>query len=437
MGMKELHSQHLATATAWSARAVSAALQFVSIPLLIKTLGVDDYAVFVVVIGLQGWFLLADLGIGSSLQNHIAERRARDQPYHHLIAAAGIIEFGALTVLSVLWVLVTPAVAGLLFPASKGIPANAIHDALNGAGWLLMAQCGSQVITRVWLGEHRGWLSYLVPAIAQVLAMGLLVGSPTLGLTGDGKLLGSLISWLGPQALLPAACLCWRLLRLPAVQPGSLIEAMRLLLPRALSFWAFAFLGTLVLQIDYLILSHYGTSKVITEYNLISRLFGLLFFFYNAILVNAGPRITGFHARHEQVQAATLAKRLLLAGLGIVCAGTFALIFAMPTLTSLLAPGAGIHIGTTLIVCMGAYYAVRVWTDTFATLLTSRSLLRPFWISVPAQAVLTIAAMALLVPGFGSLGVVASLSIGFLAIPCWYLPMEVRRATGPGARPLP
>ncbi|OZA16002.1 MAG: hypothetical protein B7Y05_01790, partial [Polynucleobacter sp. 24-46-87] len=82
--------------SAWLSRLCTASVQFLVIGILLPYLGKDDYAVFVLIVGLMGWFSLVDMGLGNSIQNFIAESRGRKKNYSIYILYLGIISIGIL-----------------------------------------------------------------------------------------------------------------------------------------------------------------------------------------------------------------------------------------------------------------------------------------------------------------------------------------------------
>jgi O-antigen/teichoic acid export membrane protein len=75
---------------------VSGLVSFISVPLLIKTLGIDDYAVWVTITALVAWLNLFDFGSGYSLKNKITEAYATDNLADLSSIVAGTIQFYAL-----------------------------------------------------------------------------------------------------------------------------------------------------------------------------------------------------------------------------------------------------------------------------------------------------------------------------------------------------
>jgi O-antigen/teichoic acid export membrane protein len=67
-----LHFLYKTLGTAYLSRAIFLVCKFCSIPLFLLHLSKEEYAVFALLSGLEGWFLLLDFGMGPSLQNAIA-----------------------------------------------------------------------------------------------------------------------------------------------------------------------------------------------------------------------------------------------------------------------------------------------------------------------------------------------------------------------------
>ncbi|EAM5567772.1 transporter, partial [Salmonella enterica] len=68
-------------ASSWLSKIIIAGVQLVSVKFLLEILGEESYAVFTLLTGLLVWFSIADVGIGSSLQNYISELKADRKSY--------------------------------------------------------------------------------------------------------------------------------------------------------------------------------------------------------------------------------------------------------------------------------------------------------------------------------------------------------------------
>src|SRR5882762_8031769 len=74
-------------ATNWLSRLISMAIQLVTVPLLTRSMGYGDYAAYVVTISLMNWFVLADFGMGSALQNLVTKARIKGNDIRGVMAA--------------------------------------------------------------------------------------------------------------------------------------------------------------------------------------------------------------------------------------------------------------------------------------------------------------------------------------------------------------
>lgn len=418
----------LVAGSGWAARLVTAVVQLVAVRLLLQNLGLDGYAVFALLTGLQGWFLLADLGLGVSLQNHVSEARARAESTAPVLLAGRLIALALLLLTIVALYFAAPGLSALLLRPFPFLGDVAKADLLFLSGTLSIGFCVGSIVYKVWYAEQRGYLANMLPAIAATLGLaGIWAVS---SLPAGARLTASLVAFIGPTALLPLAVLgrqAWKGLRetAPSWPTRRLLANLG---RRAAAFWAFAVMAAITLQVDYIVLSQFLAPADIALYALTTKVYGLAFFFYNALLMALWPVFAELLAR-RRVDAVRSHLRLYLElGVGYMVVSTVAMIWLMPAAVRLLAPGQALLPPAALIVGMGVYYTVRVWCDTFATLLQSMSRLRPFWLLVPAQALLSAALQWVLAPRFGLPGVVAGLTLSFLFTVAWALPVVTRRA---------
>lgn len=417
----------LVVGASWASRAVTALVLLASVRILMDSLGLENYAVFVLLTGLTGWFMLADMGIGSSVQNHISESRARGQSYDDLISASGLLAVLLLFVTVIALYFISPYVAPLLlktFPFLSEAEKTKLFF-LTGALSIGMGVGG--IVYKVWYGEQRGYLSNIVPAIAAVAGLiGLLLVRQT---PVENRLFLSLAAFTAPLAVLPLGVLLvqqWRVLRLRRGLEYSRTQlhgTIRRLLKRGLQFWFFAIMAAGVLQIDYIVMSQFLAAQDIAVYYISTKVFGLAFFVYSTILAALWPVFAESIAKHEWGLVQRYLKKYLALGLAFMFVCTVSLIWLMPVAVGILAPKENIIIPFGFILLLGFYHMIRVWTDTFAMVLLSISHMKPFWIYVPIQAILSIVMQWVLVPVYGLYGVVLGLIASFIFTVSWALPL--------------
>jgi putative O-antigen transporter len=99
----KINSFRLIVLSNWISKILQAFLQIYTIKLLTVILGLDEYAIYTLLIALSGWIFLSDFGLGSSLQNFISECRVKNLDYNMYVGntvSLAIIIFGILIVLS-------------------------------------------------------------------------------------------------------------------------------------------------------------------------------------------------------------------------------------------------------------------------------------------------------------------------------------------------
>ena len=426
---QRLPSHLLVAASSWASRLVSAAVQLVSVRLLLQALGLVDYSAFALLTGLQGWFLLADLGVGISVQNHISEARARGEPTGGLLVTARLLAVLLLLATLALLYFASPMLAPLLLKAYPDMSEARKVQTFFIAGALSIGFGVGGIVYKVWYAEQRGYLSNVVPAVAAVIG---LAGVAVAGrIDPDWRLAWCLLAFVGPTAALPLGILGVQLLRggLRADAPLRFGEVCR----RAGGFLAFAILGAVTLQVDYIVLSQRLTARDIATYSLMTKVFGLVFFVYSALILALWPTFTELIVQRRWPEVVAYLRRYVGLGVGFVAGCTLALLWAMPLAIGLLAGGQGIVASTALILVMGTYWVVRVWTDTFSMLLQSMNRVRPVLLLVPLQALLSGALQWVLAPRLGLVGTVLGLICSFALTVSWGLPLaafrEFRSAT--------
>ena len=410
-------------ASGWVSRIFTAGIQLVSVRLLLDSLGIEGYAVFALLTGLQGWYLLSDGGVGIGVQNLVSEARAKGRSTVSLLCAGRLIAI-ALLVLSVgvLWG-IAPTIAPSLLHSFGFMSDGEKTRVFFTSGALCIGFGIGSLVYKVWYAQQRGYLSNIVPAVTA--AIGLAGIAAVRHLDAPHRLEASLAAFLVPTALVPLATLAaqsfaarseWTVRR----------EDFRAILRRAVGFWTFAIVAALTLQIDYVVMSHFLRAEDITIYALSTRVYGLAFFVYNAVLMALWPVFAERVAMKRWDDVRRQLVRTLGSGIAFMVACSIAMVWLMPVAIGLLAPRHPVLVPTALVLALGLYQVVRVWSDTFSTLLQSTSWLAPFWILVPAQALLSVGLQWMLTPRYGLVGLVAGLTASFLLTVAWGLPLAAR-----------
>lgn len=414
----------LVTLSAWGSRILTVIVQLASIRLLLSGLGTERYAAYLLLASLAGWYSLLDFGLGFSLQNFVAEQRAKAESYAAFVRATALLAPPVLALVVGVLYMIAPLLAPFFLKQAGTLSVDEKTQAFFLSGALFAGITMGSIVYKLWYAEQKGYLGNLLPAIASLLGLGgiWLVMNSTL----EGRLLGSLLAFNLPPAVLSLLALARILV---ATKRGSGASAvLPLLLQRALKFWIFSLMAAATLQIDYIIMSQLLSARDIVVYSITTRIFGIGFFLFSALLAALWPLFTELMTQSRWDEIMRMLKRNLSIGLLGILAFTGVVVFSMPWVLTILAPqNAGLHIPTSFILLMGLYQFVVIWVSVFSMVLQSASLMRVFLVWTPLQMVVSAIGQWWLAQLYGIYGIVVGLLLAFLVMAVWYLPLTLRR----------
>jgi O-antigen/teichoic acid export membrane protein len=415
----------LVTVSGWGSRVVSSVVQIALIRIVVRTLGADQYAAFAVLCALTTWFLLADLGLGFSLQNELSERIALGRDYGSLIRKVVGATFGLLVLEFVGLVAISYWTGGRLLREFPFLSSQAKCILFLTASSLLLIAGLGQVAYKIWYGEQKGYLSNVLPALGQLIGLGAVSAI----IHFNRNLESLVLAYLLPSAIVGLFCLAKLWLR-TATDEAADHEWWPPLLRKAAGFGVFGLAGAFVLQVDLLIVSQFLPPREIATYAIISRIFSFAFLVYSSALLALWPVCSEHLAVNDWTPVRRYVRYYIAIGGLFVAIFTLVVAAKMTSITSVIAPGTTLEVSSGVILLFGVLYLLRVWTDTFAMVLQSKSLLLPLWISTPVQALLSVILQLVLIPRLGLIGAVLGVIGSFLLTASWILPCFLFRSIG-------
>lgn len=261
-----------------AARGLSSLTMLVSLPLAVRYLGAERFGVWATIASTVVFLNLLDLGIASTLTNHIAHSYAvgdRQYAARYVTNALGLTTAVAAAVglfLAVLWSHLNWA---KLFNVSAAVQPAEVSRTVAAAVALVLLGLPGSLSNRILAGFQEVHVSNLVVALATAANLaGLLAG---IALRASMAVLFVLATgWitLGNLVLL-AVVLLWRK---PWLRPRrSLLAwaAARELLSSGSGFLLIQIAGAVVFSSDNVVLSHFLGPAQVTPYNVTWRLVGL------------------------------------------------------------------------------------------------------------------------------------------------------------------
>lgn len=418
------YSALLVVGSSWVSRIFSAGAQLAAVRILLNGLGTAQYAVFAVMLGLTNFFALADSGLGYSLQNYQSEARATGTSGDAKIYATSIYYCVLLPIFCIAIWLLGPWLASLIFSSTTVSDGISVVDCVRVAGILLVGSGIGATTYKLIYANQKGYWANLITAAA--IALGLIAIYLLSKFPGQHGLLLYVIAYLGPQALLPVALLIW--LGVAAKKRAGAVKItseLKKMFRRSSQFWLFSLFAAIVLQLDYVVMAHFLSSADIVVYNIATKVFSMALFVYTAVLAALWPSCAEAIATKNWQIVRQYLRNCIAMGITWMGIFTIVMLLSLSYIALELSGGKVTSIPKGLILALGVYNIVRVWTDAFAMVLMSMSNLRPVLLIVPIQAGLSVISQCILAPRFGYYGVVIGITASFLLTVAWFVPLKL------------
>ena len=278
------------------------AVAFLSVPLTVRYLGSERYGVWMTISTLLTWLSLADIGLGNSLTNALAEAYATNRR-----------DLGKIYVASVFWMLcvaslVIAGASAILWPfvnwgslvnVSSTSVAAEVGPALAVTLAVSLVNFPLSIVYRVLSAYQETPLANLWFAGASVATLGGLIVATHY----EWGLVPLVATYAASSALVTAAGALWLFafykpwLRpsLSAVQKNSVTKLLNV----GGMFFVAQIAALLILQTDNLVIAHYLGAKSVTPYSVTWRLFSCSTLFQLFLMQSLWPAYAEAFARGD------------------------------------------------------------------------------------------------------------------------------------------
>jgi O-antigen/teichoic acid export membrane protein len=406
----------------WLSRIWISGSQLVAIRLWSEHMGVDGLAAILVLITLQSWLMLADLGIGQYLQNQIVQARTRSERSSEIFRSAINMMIKIFGWASLLWIL-------LAFFLVKILPEKWVYEVGFIWSWIVLISVGilwiflplPQLIYRVWFAEGKGWMSFMVSAFSQ--AVGCIAIFFCASGVGGKNFLINILAWIVPQILFPLYFLGYALWKTPRDRNVSAKSICR----GSSGFALFSFAGMAVTQIDFLVVSTIASSSSsLVEYGIIQKLLAAAMSLVSALISMTIPFITLNMEMGEFEKVKKRIRNVIFSGIMVMSFFIVSLISFDKYFIYLFVPRSGVIFSLGLTLILGLYWLLRVWTDVWAGYHLAVSNSRSLIVGIAFQGPITWSMMFLMYPSMGLKGIALAMVCGFLLTVAWWLPFSAR-----------
>ncbi len=408
----------------WISKGITALLNLYSVRILSSSLSEHDYTLFILLTGLQSWFILSDFGIGSSIQNFISESRALNKSEKEFIASGNTLLLGFALIFFLLIILASYFMAPIYLNAFHQYTDNEkIYLFILGASLLLFSNL-FEVVYKFFYAQGRGHNAIFIYTIGRVLSfVGIWIlykWQVTYSITAF------IAMYLMPIAIMPFFSLLTFIKKFSLNLNFRLLDTYVKILKRGIGFWVFTLMMYIPFQFDYFLIANNLPYKDVITYNLFKRIFEIGTFVYGAVLVSLWPICTELLVKKQWQEMISKIKKVIIGGLAFISLFIVGLILFSEMIISILLKDIQIQVQWGFILFFGFYFILRVWIDTFTMVLQSINKFKILWINFSAIAIISVTLEVILVKPFGLYGVVAGLIIPIILSAVWYLPLYLK-----------
>ena len=291
-----------ATSSGAAARVLSSLLTLISLPLAVRYLGAERFGVWATITSTVVLLNLLDLGIASTLTNHISRAYAlRDKAYAARCTTNALALTCALAVIAGLaFAIVWPRINWMaLFNVAASVPRVDVSNTVAAAVALMLLGLPAALVSKVFAGYQQVHLSNFVIAVGAVgnvaglfLGIALRVSMPVLlVMSVGGVTLCNLVALAGT--------LFWYK---PWLRPRFALldrSTARELLASGSAFFLIQIAGAVVFSSDNLVVSHYLGAAQVTPYNVTWRLVALAAVLQSLVFPALWPAYAEAFARRD------------------------------------------------------------------------------------------------------------------------------------------
>ncbi|QWF70047.1 MATE family efflux transporter [Methylomonas paludis] len=408
----------------WISRIISIGIQLISIPILTTKLGADGFAVYALICSLAAWFGLTDFGVGKSLQNYIGEGKAKQQLFGEYVAAALIVLILNVGFFSALLYYFYEYAAKFLFGSFKFIDNEQQQELIIVCTVLYFGYMLGLVTTQALYALRKGIVANILTVFNNLFFVIALTQ-----INESDKFLSleySVVAFIGPQCVLGVISFIGVVISNAVFRGVDINRAVKNLLYRGIKFSMLSIMTITVLNVDYIIMTRTLRPDDISQYNILYRIFWVGMSFYQGLLAANWSYYTARAANSEWRIILKSIKTTITFGVFTVSIFGASLYFLLPYVVKIIAPNLNVAVESSLVAWFSFYIIIRIWCETFSTVLQSISKLGVIIYILPIQALVSILSQYYLSIELGVKGILIGLILSFVVTMVWILPLKFK-----------
>jgi len=418
--MIKLEKYHYIALVGWISKIFTVVFSLINTRLLLDILNVEGFALYSIIFSLVGWLSLLNFAIPSAVQNTISKFRVEKKDLEILFQ----------TILFMI-IVITVFISPILYVFAIILPKTILAEYSNLLDinylfiilFLLLIFGLSEIFNKILFAINKGYWPNIYPGITAILGFLSLyilkneeVNNVNIVLTifFSPYLFVFIIAYIQSIGF---------------IKPKFNKEIFLVIFSLMKKFFVFAILAAFVLKVDYIIMSMVLKAKDIVVYNLDMRIFNLILFMYGTILAALWPVSSElFHEKKFNIIKNNVKKNIIIGSI-ITIALSAGILFFKNDILFLISGKDTLMISITTGLLTSFYIILRIWTDSYATILQSMNEIKILIYIVPFQALISIAAQYNLGMHYGLNGIIMGLCLSFLLTVVWALPLKFYKIT--------
>ncbi len=399
------------TIYSWISRIIGAILQFINLKLFLNYLGVDHYALIVVLISIQSYFMIMDMSLGYGLQNYITKAKVKSK---NIDIVASTVLLG--TVFFVLFFggiacVFSNFITTFIFSNFQQVAVD-LNSLFIFSAAIFMIGTFANLSIRILYATHQGHIPNILTAIASMISTILILLAIKYNLFDTFRLFASVAIITLPSVLLLLISLFFLSKQYHFSMYKVKYRILKILYLKSMYFWFIGLLALFVLQVDYLILAKTVTSTDIVTYNILVKIYSVFYMFFTTALLTLWPILTEAYHKNDFQSMKNYIKQYLYYGFIFYFFVGITIFISKDFILELLTNGA-IILSIQLVLFYTIYQIIAIWVGTFATVLQSIGDTKYLAVWTFIQACITIPLEYCLSLHYGLEGLVWALIISF------------------------
>jgi O-antigen/teichoic acid export membrane protein len=403
-------------------KAVAMLASFLTIPMMIRYLGQEQFGVWSTLLTIMSWIVFFDLGVGNGLRNKVAEALARNdklEAANYIASGYSLIGLIAL----VLWALVTGISFFVPWQAvfnTQAIPEATLRLSVQVAVFFVVLNFWIGLISPILGSIQKTAMTALGQLISNVFALlFVFVMTKTINAT-----VADLAFSYGISLIIANIGLSWWFYQVhPALRPKPYLDKQHIspLLSVGLQFFTIQMAVLIIFTTDKILITQLIGPEYVTQYDVVFKLFSLITFAHTLISAPLWSAYTDAYHRNDMIWIKQMLHKQLMIFVGIILTVIMMGFLIEPVVFLWIGPE--LKVSQPLVISIGIFVLVSSWNNIYAMFLNGVGIIK-------LQLYNSLVAMVINIPlaiffvkwcNFGLSGVVlatiVSLSLAAVALP--------------------